>query len=487
MRSRNAAVALAVLVAGVGTVAALQNEHALAVPDLDPAGRIFDGRALVPPLGVGPATAATFKNSPIAKLYDSIDPARSILISDCQHLINCDNPGFLSFQSIFGVVAAAGRAVNNNAPDGDALYASLFQTLGQAPFSQTVQSQFGSTLPNAGFQLLAIANRLDMAAPDQNGLWTGAEIHFIYGLTQGTDTTGNLLPPPQVTAILEFMLAPPGNTGFTLDQFLPLAQAWCKLSAKDVNAANYSGKLQTAVGDSGLPLGGGKSWVKCVRLRINQSLGARWQFAQVLLDPNVSPNFAPAKLNDQIKGGLAADAQAVLWTMAQASLATHPGAYPIPPGLLEDPSHPYLDLDPDIGMSMPPGFCGTAQTREVLAIQQCTFCHTSETGTMFQHIQNRGRGGSSQLSTFLQGHGPDTFKPSLIDLYNNSTSVAPKVSVGYQTFPVANCKVPAPPAVHQFHDIARRTLFLAALLNTSTAKGRKNPGQASQFSSQSIE
>jgi hypothetical protein len=120
-------------------------------------------------------------------------------------------------------------------------------------------------------------------------------------------------------------------------------------------------------------------------------------------------------------------------------------------------------------MPTPVGLCGVdvRSRRDIVSLEQCNQCHAAETGTGFNHIKNRNAGENAVLSSFLRGNG--TLKPSLGELYFADIKVIPPVTVAYQTYG-GECKtlMDAPPVTRQFHDLARRALFLAALLADTT-------------------
>ena len=148
-------------------------------------------------------------------------------------------------------------------------------------------------------------------------------------------------------------------------------------------------------------------------------------------------------------------------------MGNSPTFYTVPLGLLEDSSVIYGSVQQE-GMGMPPGLCyASTATRDVLALQQCTWCHTTESNTAFHHIKNRYPKGSSVPSGFLAGLHPSdgtTLHPRLSDLYYANPQVvwSTDPDFHYDTYPGAPCNTRVRASVtHRFHDIARQTLFLA--------------------------
>jgi hypothetical protein len=104
-----------------------------------------------------------------------------------------------------------------------------------------------------------------------------------------------------------------------------------------------------------------------------------------------------------------------------------------------------------------------SDARNIVAMQQCAFCLTNETGTEFTHIANRAPGASSKLSHFLTGKTGDKLS-TVLELWDaadtafHSTTVHPS-GLG----PDGNACPPPPVTIaRSFHDLARRALFLAA-------------------------
>jgi len=348
-------------------------------PSPDIALDIFDfaGRALKP--HQEPANETTFAHSKIAATYLKISPGRSVLFYDCEKF-GCKQE-FLRFATVF---TAAARVVNTAQPPAASLYQSLYQSATGCDMDGALAGSFPYEPMGGNLQLLAVANRLDMAS--WNGaVWDGAEIHFAYGSTSNTG----------VLIIVEFQLAPDRKTGFSRDSFKSLADAWAALS--DMSEEDYPNALKNTLANSGIPLdAGGINTVKGVKVRVNHNLdGQNWQLTQLKLLPGTSA-FVAALLDDQIQSNIAPADLTSLWIAAQNALQSGPSAYQIPFNFWEKPTLEY-SKDP-VGMGTPAGLCGSvASTRNVLALQQCTGCHTIESDTKFTHIANRTANASSVL------------------------------------------------------------------------------------------
>ena len=467
-----------VIAALYGVLRPSRGAHAEADPVLD----IFDGsRALKAHTlragGPDSAIVAALHNSDIGKAYAAINPGRSILMYDCQTgSIWCGRPEF-SFPSLF---TEASTLANPGHPDPNGLakdwYAKalgLDGTLGTEPIT------FDS-LAGARFQMLAIANRMDLAKWDGTN-WSGGEIHFAYGLLPN----GGAIP--RLTLILEFEIR-----ALSRPDFKSLAQVWGDLS--NASDDDYAGSLVAALKASGFTLDMVQpTRTVRVRLRMNHEVQPGvWLLSQLVLDPAAADpaahtTFTPARLNDQVGHRVNPDSKTylALWRKVESVVGQNKLEYQIDAELLEDPQVEYRIEDE--GLGTPPGVCNASETvRNVLSLEQCTWCHSTETGTEFNHVPNRNPAAAAVLSKFLAGQHPlygATLHPDLTDLYYGNPAMVWVVKVPYQTYtgkPGAPCNVPADPkptAVRKYHDVARRTLFLAALLKDSGVlfKGRPLP------------
>jgi hypothetical protein len=428
----------------------------------DPVSDIFDQRALTPHTkpegGLAAAVATALTNSPIGKAYNAIRPERSVLIFDCEPTsLWCGQPAF-RFQAI---LTEAARVANPAHPAPDALALSWYgSAIGMDKDLPGALPKFTS-LEQAPLQLLAIANRMDLAQWDGK-VWSGAEIHFVYGVTPAPDAAALNL-----TVILEFQLPP-----YDRSSFKSLAQTWSDLST--VADGQYAAKLLNALASSGLSLGQkNASRVSSVRLRMNHEIRPGvWRLTQFVLKPGGNA-FSPAKLTDQIGAQVKPDSRLYLslWKKAQSVVASGRLQYAVPDELLEAASMTYNV--PDQGMATPPGVCNASEAvRDVLALQQCSLCHTVESNTVFAHLPNRDRNQSTVPSGFLIGKGKN-LHPSLVDLYYGEDSVVWPVKVPYTTYtgpaggPCATPTVSPVCAKRKFHDVARRSLFLAAVQTDS--------------------
>jgi hypothetical protein len=432
--------------------------------------------------------SSSLDNSPVGKAYKLIDPGRSILFYDCQKY-GCGQD-YLTFRSVLTLAAAA---INRNNPDPDTLYKTWYDRVTE------IEDQI-KAFPNETYQLLAVANRIDMATWDPTSKqWKDPEIHFAYGPVPASGVTS-------YTVILEFVLASdPKTGGVDPTEFLNIARSWNSLSV----SSTYDKDLRNTLRDSGLPYErSDKCWIRQVRVRTNfNTFGGTWRFTQMLLDPAKSA-FVAALLDDQIKLPISADAFRRLWR-DEEDVLLHPEKQVQIPVSLVDPSFGVSYTDPDFVLGTPPGICDAKpDARNAIALLRCTGCHTNETHNIkqnepiqtdpqFAHIPNRDSVHNSKLSGFLVGprnkHGAEVnFKPDLTMLYLADPSVVWTASVPYQTYSGPDgCLTAIPaaqPAASLFHDVARHTLFLAAVL-ADAAKNSPTGGtpSAQLLSSHSIE
>jgi hypothetical protein len=411
------------------------------------------------PLPVDPAKVSALDNSDIGKAYYSIRPARSVLIYDCGKTSPwCNAPAF-SFSTIF---REAAKIANPAQPDPAGLALAWYiSARGLDTTLVNVIPRF--TLATPTFQLLAIANRMDMAH-FEGGQWQGAEIHFIYGLIPTDPATA-----PRLTVIMEFKLP-----RFNRNEFQKLAATWSDLSkiGDSEYATRYPNALANALRQTGFsPDEQSPSRFLSLNSRLNHIRTAGpWMLSQLVLDPASSNSaarraFAPDGLNDQIdRHKLDLPEYRNLWRSSPTSAETGLLHFPVPGVLAAGPSMEYEK--PTSGLGPPSGVCDAPAARNILALQQCTWCHTTETNTRFTHIPNRLANEASTPSEFLIGPGTKgaNIQPRLADLYYAKKEVVWRFDLKYKTFTgTPNCTTAADVTIPRaFHDVARRTLFLAA-------------------------
>ncbi len=461
-----------------------------------PSAQLFSGRILSP--AADPASV----RKEVKTWYASIDPSLSVLIYDCSLPGWCDEPSF-SFRTVFGKAAAIGRK------DVDRALTEWY-TSGEDPsfqrFFASPNKPWSTSSPP--FQLLAVVNRLDLASWDSGRKkWTGAEARFVYGLAppDGASTTSDF------TLIVEFVLPE-----VTWQQMRAAAAAWQGVSPK----AGLVKGIQAALATSGMPRS------RYARVRINRTLGGSWKFDQWLFIPPANASqaarpLAPTPLDNQIQVGFVEGTLSsnplystylMLWNAPQpvTSLTVDPRLYASSDQCRDQSNHGvcytkgYSPIDNPktemLGMPTPTGVCGASpQVRNVVALQQCAYCHSdAETGTEFAHIGNHMRAQPAKLSAFLTGRKPGAApdpveKPSLDQLFSASTATnAAKekffdvVTVTYPTWKIGaggTCQQAMGTSDRRFHDLARRALFLAAVLAAPDQFDAGWLAQIQQFSS----
>ena len=423
-------------------------------------GRGFKGQSRQDP------EFARFLASPVAKIYPQIDFEKSLMIHDCGINPEWCNDSAFSFESMFA------RAAHGAGLDADSQMLSWYNSarVTHIGFAQDVAPWIGTSSAKAPFQNLAIVNRMDLAEWDKNR-WKGAEIRFVFGRLPHEIDPGKA---PKFTLIVEFVLP-----DMDWKTFLALGREWQSL------ASNPGAEAIKAILN--------KHLVHCpkVRIRINRSdLGSGWNLSEWDFSPkkgHTAPVFALMPLDGQIAIETLNAAPnspdfkkyVALWTAPLEAVSARSMSLQNLPLQHSD----FLYSASPQGMPTPLGVCDANPTiRNILALQQCSYCHTSETNTDFTHVGNRlTTQTKSPLSKFLTG---GSAQPALEQLFFGDTGLFP-VQVKYQTYTAAtggSCTAPTTRTVQRnFNDLARRALFLSAVLSAS-----KKPTKASIASIQSF-
>jgi hypothetical protein len=414
---------------------------------------VFAARSIGPqavPPGRMRASAAPASPVDLAleKIYNQIDPEKSIFVDDCADW--CNDAQFSFEQQLL----AAARLENAAAP-------------GQVAAAWKASLPAG--LPLDRLILAGIVNRLDLATHDgPGGMWRNAELRFVYA---NPDRNNFRL-------ILEFVLQPMSDPR-------PLAQAWLALST---GANDFSARLKQVIAKQ-------KFTAARVRVNRNPSGTGLWNFSQWDFGPGAR---RPSPMTEQIAvectvaaGDGCPDRTQYLATWKDAlarltALGRLPDTWHIPCCANTPAATSY---DADQFLRIPAGVRDgrVYAARDELAIRQCTFCHGGETGTRFTHVsRTRGRT-RSDLSPFLRGARPDTVKPTFAQYQQRDATVLYAVEV-----PVVMAPGLAPPAglhpcpdrsgstceTRYFHDLGRRMLSMAAmLLDLNPADADNRPRQ----------
>jgi hypothetical protein len=405
---------------------------------------------------------------PIRQNYDQIDPEKSLLIHDCKKF--CADPE-LSFATVFKK-AAARMGLSDEGKASKSWYLSAARTI--PSFEDYAQPWDGQKPDGAPFQLLAVVNRMDLATTECDAKdsgcsasepkWQNAELHFVYGLVQDKQAA-------EFTLIIEFVLPP-----LDWHDFRTIEGKWNDLG-KPSDDGTYAKQLRAVL--SAMPP------ASSVRLRTNSAVQqhgggpwflAQWGFAKDGLSPSSLPDEIRLECKLQpddpfpfssIKSCPQPEAQkctgfAKLWDdYAQAPTAPH---LAIPYAQLLPMTQCYSAGAPlhYSGMNNLAGKCSKSDlwARNVIALQQCSLCHGAETNnSQFTHIHNREPGTSkADLSDFLKGKKP---KPSIDELNNLDPNA---VFTATMTINTPGCDKPTQTITRPFHDLARRSAFLAAVL-----------------------
>jgi hypothetical protein len=417
---------------------------------------VFYARALATPaervaiLGTDRILDNSALDTALANNYNGIDPEKSLFVDDCATW--CADPAF-SFATQFGVAA------NLAAPGNPSGVLSWWKTSAAAAIFDFTPDIADS------LQLAGVVNRIDYATPTgPNGNWENAELRFVYA------------PPDDIVSfrlILEFVLHPMPDA--VLRQ---LAQDWYDLSK--LSGDPYLAKLKGIVAASSIDL---------VRLRTNANLvnhpGAPWSFAQWEFAPG---SYKQTMLTDQIYQNC------TKWPSVSQAPGTCQHYKDVWSGLLAQPQLPlywhilYPELMPQTidydngdslngkmsGMPIPNdlGVTPTCEARDLLAVQQCSWCHGAETKTVFTHVGNKLSATKRDLSLFLRGNKT---KPSYVDYNNPNSGVFNKVDLIFETPLGINCKEPVTSGgqngglhfmceTRSYHDLGRRMMSLASIL-----------------------
>lgn len=398
-----------------------------------------------------------FLGSPLARMYGEINPRRSLLLYDCK------NGSIWCSDASWGFAQVFSNAVTNlklGKPDDFAK--AWYLSANDAHLGGTLDKWGGSSVKTAPFQLLAIVNRIDLGEW-RGGKWVGAELRFVYGRLP---IDGNVV---KFNLIIEFVLP-------SLDwiAFKKLAGLWKIQSDITLKDEEVAVALQTTIKSSGFDRS------QMVRIRTNEEAGGPWQFGEWHLTPTTtlsSGRLDRSDLIDELAEAyvLPALGSVAYWDYLQLwpDITNMPGNKRIyvAPKFLSPDSRAYSADEQTMDkhaqtLGTPPNFCATETTRNVLGLQQCSGCHSVETGTQFAHIPNRATTEDSVPSKFLAGSGPD---PTLGDIYYGTKQIFSQ-DVFYDTYklpaysPVCSQKI-AKQTTRKFYDLGRRRLFLAAVLD----------------------
>lgn len=447
---------------GAGAVAAVPFSALTAKPD--PLTALFTGREVSPPHSDA-SVLGQLKLSPVNREYQGIHPERALLISNCQVASQwCKKLDVVQFAKTLRVMAAIPKNPSADTMIGKWV-ADFAKEDGVGPY---IGAQHDVPHVLNSFQLLAVVNRMDVAcfadraarakscdSPGIPGKWTEAELRFVYGL-RPSDANFE----PHMTIILEFVLP-----SFDVPCFRGLAQRWKDLPA--VTDGSFPDKLSNLLEAT--------HYRESVsgRIRLNYDIQRSWRFLEWdFPDLKNAPGDPNPKLEDQVNSDyMSPDNKAylALWTnnvqAAQERIL-------IPESLLGGDGTYQSDIlrPPDSGHAYP-------ITRNVLALQQCRYCHTDESNTLFVHIQNRQPNDNSQLSGFLLGT-------------QKYASVIPQLPTIEQLYaqpepkPILTVKIPCDvyqgpgctsgPITRRYHDLARRGLFLATVLASDNPRVHSN-------------
>ena len=360
-------------------------------------------------------------------------------------------------------------AFENWAGDVDASIPTQWRNLSPRAPAQTGDPR---TLDSVPVRLLAVVNRLDLAALGADkpadsysvacapSMMCGGEFRFVYGNLTDAHQAGRF------SLILEFQLPP-----LSKPDFLALAGEWYNLPP--LASSDYRTKLEGILEHS-FRLLNNKS---LIRIRANYGTGP-WSFVEYHLtgrglqrfpldrEPNPRPSDSPAlaaPMTPCVQPGslmnfVIAHTQKVLLSNYSfpetACPATHIGACQV--SVLKE--HPTALTLPAGATFTPPATVD--DVRFALSINTCSGCHGAETRTNamirdpefnFEQVQNRAPGAQSKLSPFLAGGvaGEPT-----TDLYEMKAALCGGAVAGSR----------------KFNDLLRRHLFMLAVMGLGQAQ-----------------
>ncbi|HVR61672.1 MAG TPA: choice-of-anchor X domain-containing protein, partial [Polyangia bacterium] len=271
-------------------------------------------------------------------------------------------------------------------------------------------------LGRAPVKLLAIVNRIDLAANVSYGMAGGAEGRFVFEILDDT------CAPQQFLIILEYGV--PRTSCIGLRNW---ALAWRALDALPLGGAGYNAALEALTETfAHAGAGGAKTAGSAInQIRTNETMllrnadgGAQWELREFALVPaGAGARLAESTVKQTPdlpfngRDGGFREADLATWINANqaavlAERHTVPATYPFPPGggflggatPNEEMFIPQLVLDywvaPGIAMNL---------ARHQFSLNTCNGCHGEESGTRFTHVKIVPFGTAAGLSGFLTG------------------------------------------------------------------------------------
>ena len=420
---------------GVGCHSQPQSSTSLLRPVAVLKTDLLVGRDLKPHLrGSSSLTLADLLKPEFSDPYNALDPYRSLLVSDCT------SGATWCRQSQFGVCDLLGRVLG--AAQTKIVANGWYLYMNDDPTFQLDAKNWGGSLCGAPLQLLAVVNRLDFAESADAASWEKAELRFVFAAKK------------DFTLIVEFVLPE-----LTWTEFQNLAKEWARLSTLELNTAAFAPQLLKVVNAART-----ESAPK-VRLRVNRlhtpqqwRLG-EWDFtAGQTFQPNVK--LQPSVLDQQLKATVDKDTflDLAAKTPSDATSVDMP-ANLLSSGLKQySPSKYAMPIPVGVSLDDP----RNTNLRNMIALQQCTWCHTTESGTNFAHINVGKTPGSAALSPFLIGARKD--KPAIENLFYANCGDGTIWCTELDYYPGGDQSQPVQHVTRRFHDLGRRLMFLSAVL-----------------------
>ena len=384
-------------------------------------------------------TTFTRNTASLKETYENIYPEKSLFIHDCSLLCGVDEFSFSNRLSV------AAKLVD---PQNPQRIVSWWQTQMLRDFS----------VNSSDLEIAAVVNRLDFAKWNSStGNWENPELRFVYA-----PTNNNV----KFRLILEFVLEPMDDPSLRR-----LAKDWYALSS--LKGVPFLSKLKSITTERKIAY---------ARLRTNfnppghgQWSLAQWEFRSGSNDQKPLTDQVYSDCTESLTAGEPTRPQDCtqfkdVWValLSEKSPLPHlPFSWPIIYPKLVPTTMSYGEADI---LPVPEGLGPAAvpaqaprilDARDLLAVQQCSFCHGSETDTNFTHVGEKRPDGTRELSKFLTGTNP---KPPFAQYCSNDPSqFARPVQLTFLVPPSLSPNKELS-ETRYFHDFGRRMMSLATIL-----------------------
>ncbi|MFZ1072268.1 MAG: hypothetical protein WAO21_02425 [Verrucomicrobiia bacterium] len=268
-------------------------------------------------------------------------------------------------------------------------------------------------LSKAPMKLLAIVNRIDLAANSAYGAAGGAEGRFVFGVTGSTNPLSNVCSPQLFTVIIEYGVPIDSCTGIRnwANQWLQLANFTLGSPAYNAALEAITKQFTDADADPSKPNGSALD-----QLRTDEfELAGVWELREFHISPGdgqlheatVAQTPDRGTYDPAIFPAAPGAANLAVWINQNSAAVdsvtyTVPLDMPAPPAPAPPPSTPFRggEVTNVLDIWNAPGI--TETNRHNFSLNTCNACHGAETGTFFLQVAPGGPGPAS-LSGFLTG------------------------------------------------------------------------------------